>query len=107
MKKGTQIFSQKHLILNQQSKYHTIQNKSLQMTMNPHQMGGKSITSNKPFMVFTGTDPEYSVEDYLIAVTASLILNIGTEPINTHIHQNWIHRRTALIQTTLDGAAHK
>ena len=47
-------------------------------------------------MVFTGTDPEYSVE-------ANLILNIGPEPINTP--QNWIHRRTALIQTTLDGAA--
>ena len=58
-------------------------------------------------MVFTGTDPEYSVEDYLNAVTANLILNIGPEPINTPLHQNWIHRRTALIQTTLDGAAQK
>ena len=58
-------------------------------------------------MVFTGTDPEYSVEDYLNAVTANLILNIGPEPINTPLYQNWIHRRTALIQTTLDGAAQK
>ena len=80
---------------------------SLQMTMNPYLMGGSSITSNKPLMVFTGTDPEYSVEDYLNAVTANLILNIGPEPINTPLHQNWIHRRTALIQTTLDGAAQK
>ena len=52
-------------------------------------MGGSSITSNKPLMVFTGTDPEYSVEDYLNAVTANLILNIGPEPINTPLHQNW------------------
>ena len=80
---------------------------SLQMTMNPYLMGGSSITSNNPLMVFTGTDPEYSVEDYLNAVTANLILNIGPEPINTPLHQNWIHRRTALIQTTLDGAAQK
>ena len=80
---------------------------SLQMTMNPYLMGGSSITSNKPLMVFTGTDPEYSVEDYFNAVTANLILNIGPEPINTPLHQNWIHRRTALIQTTLDGAAQK
>ena len=80
---------------------------SLQMTMNPYLMGGSSITSNKPLMLFTGTDPEYSVEDYLNAVTANLILNIGPEPINTPLHQNWIHRRTALIQTTLDGAAQK
>ena len=58
-------------------------------------------------MALTGTDPECSVEDYLNAVTANLILNIGPEPINTPLHQNWIHRRTALIQTTLDGAAQK
>ena len=58
-------------------------------------------------MVLTGTDPEYSVEDFLNAVTANLILNIGPEPIHTPLHQNWIHRGTALIQTTLDGAAQK
>ena len=58
-------------------------------------------------MVFTGTGPEYSVEHYFNAVTANLVLNIGPEPINTPLHQNWIHRRTALIQTTLDGAAQK
>ena len=80
---------------------------SLPMTMNPYLMGGSSITSNKPLMVFTGTDPENSVEDYLNAVTANLILNIGHELNNTPLHQNWIHRRTALIQTTLDGAAQK
>ena len=70
-------------------------------------MGALSITSNKPLVVFTGTDPEYSVEDYLNAVLANLILNKGPEPINTPLHQNWIHRRIALIQTTLDGAAQK
>ena len=58
-------------------------------------------------MVFTGTDPEYSVQDYLNAVTSNLILNIGLEPVNTPLHQNWIHRQTVLIQTTLDGAAQK
>ena len=75
--------------------------------MNSYLMGGSSITFNKPLMVFTGTDPEYSVENYLNAVTANLILNIGPEPINTPLHQNWIHRRIVLIQTTLDGAAQK
>ena len=80
---------------------------SLQMTMNPYLMGGSTITSNKPLMVFIRTGPEYSVEDYLNAVTANLILNIGLEPINTPLHQKWIQRRTALIQTTLDGAAQK
>ena len=80
---------------------------SLQMTLNPLPSDRFSISSNKPLMVFTGTDLEYAVEDYLKAVTANLILNIGPEPINTTLHQNWIHRRKALIQTTLDGAAQK
>ena len=39
---------------------------SLRITMNPYLIGGSSISSHKPLMVFTGTDPEYSVEDYLI-----------------------------------------
>ena len=55
---------------------------SLQITMNPYLMGESSITSNKTLMVITGTDPEYSVEEYLKAVTANLILNIGPEPVN-------------------------
>ena len=35
------------------------------------------------------------------------MLSIGPEPINIPLHQNWVHRRSALIQTTLDGAAKK
>ena len=57
------------------------------MTMNPYLMS-PSILSNKPIMVFTGTYPEYCIEDYLNAVTANLILNIGPEPVNTPLHQN-------------------
>ena len=79
-------YLQQHEITrNQLSNFSQMPNaaESLQMTMNPYLMGGSSITSNKPLMVFTGTDPEYSVEDYLNAVTANLILNIGPEPINT------------------------
>ena len=67
-------------------------------------MGGSSISSNKQLLVFTGTDPEYSVEDSSIAVTAKLILNLGPEQVKTPLHQNWIHRRLALIQTILDSA---
>ena len=103
-------YLQQHEITkNQLSNFSQMPNaaESLQMTMNPYLTGGSSKTSNKPLMVFTGTHPEYSVEYYLNAVTANLILNIGPEPINTPLHQNWIHRRTAFIQTTLDGAAQK
>ena len=55
----------------------------------------------------TGTYPEYSEEDYLNAVTANLILNIGPEPVNTPLHQTWKHKHRVLLQTTLDGAALK
>ena len=75
--------------------------------MKPYLMGGSSISSNKPLIVFTGIDPEHSVEDFLNAVTANLILTIGPEPVKTPLHQNSIHRRIALIQTTPDGAAQK
>ena len=34
-------------------------------------MGGSFISSDKLLMIFTGTDPDYSVEDYVNAVTAN------------------------------------
>ena len=70
-------------------------------------MDRSSISLKKPLMVFLGIDSEYSVEDYLNAVTAKLILIMGPEPANTPLHQIWIHRRIAPIQITLDGAAQK
>ena len=36
-----------------------------------------------------------------------MILNKGPEPVNTPRHQNWIRRRTGLIQNTHDGASQK
>ena len=57
---------------------------SLQMTMNPFLMGGSSITSNKPLMVFTGKDSEYSVKDYLNAVTANLFLKLDLYQLIHH-----------------------
>ena len=59
---------------------------SLNMTMNPYLIGGSSIISNKPFMVFRETDSEYSEEDYLNAVEHKL--NRGPERVNTPLHQN-------------------
>ena len=70
-------------------------------------MSKSSISSNKPLMILTKADPEYSVEEYLFAITIILILNIGPEPVKTPLLQNWIHRRTALTQITLNGAAQK
>ena len=71
------------------------------MTMNLYLMGKSTVTSNKPLLNFTGTD-ENSVKAYPKAVRANLFLNIGPETMNKLLHQNWVRRRTALIQTTLD-----
>ena len=34
-----------------------------------------------------------------------IFLNIGLDSVNTPLHQNWIYKRTTLIQTLLGGAA--
>ena len=80
---------------------------SLQIRMNPFLMSELSISSNEPLMVFTGADSEYSVEGYLNTVTVNLNFNIDPQPKNTTLLQNWIQKRPALIQTTLDDAAKK
>ena len=40
-------------------------------------------------------------------IQSTVLLNIGPEPVNTPLYQSWIHKRRALIQITLDGAAQK
>ena len=65
------------------------------------------MSSNKPFMVFTGTEPENSIKGYLNAVIINLIFNLDPEPVKTPLYQNWIHRRSALIEITFDDAAQK
>ena len=47
------------------------------MTMNSYVMGESTFKSNKLLMVCTGRDPEYSVEEYLNAVTVKLIIFKG------------------------------
>ena len=63
-----------------------------------------SISSNKPSIVSTELNQEYSVEEDLNAVAASLIVNIGRESMNTFLHQVWVHRRISLAQTAFVGA---
>ena len=77
------------------------------MTKNLYLRGESSITLNKLLKNFNSYRPESSVEDYLNAVTANLISNIVPEPVDTRHYQIFIHRRAAVIQTTLDEAAQK
>ena len=74
--------------------------------MNPNLKGGSSISSNN-LLIYSQEQTLITQSTLFNAVTAHLILNIGPEPIKTPLYQNWIHRRTALIQATIDGAAQK
>ena len=93
-------YQQQHEITKNQLKiFSQIPNaaESLQMTMNPYLMGGSSITSNKPLMVFTGTDPEYSVEYSTITTTQQ-----SFSPIHPNLTTPK-NRNTAIPQVTLQS----
>ena len=91
---------QQEITKTQLTKFSQIPNgaESFQMTIIPCLIGRSTSSSKQSLMVFTGTDPEHSVKDYMNAVTSNLVLNIDPEPVNTPLHQNWIYRRTVLIQ---------
>ena len=86
--------------------YINIKHSRITLNDNEYFMGVSSIACNKLLMLFKGTDPEYSVEDYLNAVTAKYF-HYRSKTNKAPLHQIWIHRRTVLIQTTFDGAAQK
>ena len=56
---------------------------------------------------FDGTDPAYTVEEYLISIVAAMIFNSGIEPVNKSGHHQWKVKRAALILHTLQGPAQK
>ena len=56
---------------------------------------------------FDGTDPAYTVEEYLNSIVAAMIFSSGIEPVNKPGHHQWKVKRAALILHTLQGPAHK
>ena len=56
---------------------------------------------------FDGTDPAYTVEEYLNSIVATMIFSSGREPINKPGHHQWKVKRAALILHTLQGPAQK
>ena len=65
---------------------------------------GSVPTTIRPF---DGTDPEYTVEEYLNSIVAAMIFSIGIEPANQAGHQQWKVKRAALILHTLHGPVQK
>ena len=56
---------------------------------------------------FDGTDPGYTVEEYLKSIIAAMIFSNGIEPVNKPGHHQWKVKRAALILHTLQGPAQK
>ena len=54
---------------------------------------------------FDGTDPAYTVEEYLNSILAAMIFTSGIEPVNKPGHHQWKVKRAALILHTLQGPA--
>ena len=65
---------------------------------------GSVPTTIRPF---DGTDPAYTVEEYLNSIVAAMIFSSGIEPINKPGHHQWKVKRAALILHTLQGSAQK
>ena len=58
---------------------------------------GSVPTTIRPF---DGTDPTYTVEEYLSSIVAAMIFSSGIEPVNKPGHHQWKVKRAALILYT-------
>ena len=65
---------------------------------------GSVPTTIRPF---DGTDPAYTVEEYLNSIVAAMIFSSGIEPVNKPGHHQWKVKRADLILHTLQGPAQK
>ena len=65
---------------------------------------GSVPTTIRPF---DGTDPAYTVAEYLNSIVAAMIFSIGIEPVNKSGHHQWKVKRAALILHNLQGPAQK
>ena len=65
---------------------------------------GSVTTTIRPF---DGTDPAYTVEEYLNSIVAAMIFSSSIEPINKPGHHQWKVKGAALILHTLQGPAQK
>ena len=80
------------------------------MSINEEPQIEQSISSGSvptTIIPFDGTDPAYTVEEYLSSIVAAMIFSSGIEPVNKPGHHQWKVKRAALILHTLQGPAQK
>ena len=66
---------------------------------------GGSVPMQQSLRPFDGTDPTYTTEEFLNAITANMIMRAGPEQTDSPYHEVWILNRIAMTQTALIGPA--
>ena len=62
---------------------------------------GGSEPMQRSLIPFDDTDPFYTTENFLNAITANMVITAGPEQIDSPYHESWILERIAMIQTAL------
>ena len=60
---------------------------------------GGSVAMQQSLRPLNGTDPTYTTEDFLNAITANMAMTAGTAQIDSPFHEAWILKWIAMIQT--------
>ena len=66
---------------------------------------GGSVPMQQSLRPFDGTDPTYTTEDFLNAITANMVMTAGPEQTDSRFYEAWILKRIAMTQTALIGPA--
>ena len=66
---------------------------------------GGSVPMQQSLRQFDGTDPTYTTEDFLNAITANMVMTAGPDQTDSPFHESWILKRIAMNQTGLTGPA--
>ena len=66
---------------------------------------GGLVPTQQSLRPFDSTDPAYTTENFLNAITANIVMTAGPEQTDSLFHEAWIQKRIAMIQTTLNGPA--
>ena len=66
---------------------------------------GGSVPMQQSLRQLDGTDPTYTTEDFLNAITANMVMTARPEQTDSPFHEAWILKRIAMIQTASIGPA--
>ena len=66
---------------------------------------GGSVHMQHSLTPFDGTDPTYTTEDFLNAITANMVMTSGPDETDSSYHEALILKQIAMIKTALIGPA--